>query len=165
MRRRATLRGAERPRSVRRPVDARRSRTCERALSASAHPPPPHTPPAPPAPLADPAEAARTAALLTGVLHAVEAFVYVKDREGRYLLLNDALARFFGVERDAIVGTAYDAIHFAPETAAAIRANDLAVMARGAPVRVEEVVDVAGERRVYASHKSPYRDAAGAIPG
>ena len=115
-------------------------------------------------------ELAEREALFAGVLAAVDAFVYVKDRDGRYLVCNDALAAFFGAPREQILGRAFDLAYHPPEVAAAIAANDGQVMEGGRTVRVEETTvvrhpDGTEERRTFLSVKSPFRDASGAVVG
>jgi PAS domain S-box-containing protein len=102
--------------------------------------------------------------LLRSVLAATDDLVFAKDRDGRYVVMNDAGARLHGRAAAEVVGRT-DAELFAPALAAELRANDLAVMAEGTTRRFEERTLVGGEPVTYLSTKTVYRDAAGAVGG
>ena len=93
---------------------------------------------------------------LQAILNNTTAVVYLKDREGRYLLVNQRYKSLFDVSDDGIIGrTDYDI--FPAEVADAVRANDLKVLAAEAPLEMEEVVPRKGEPRTYISIKFPLR--------
>ncbi|MFN6570431.1 PAS domain S-box protein [Dendronalium sp. ChiSLP03b] len=102
--------------------------------------------------------------LLQSVLEGTNDAVFVKDRQGRYQLLNTAAARIFGNAKDQIVGK--DDTQLLPiDIAAAIRETDRRIMTRGRAEVVEELVREAGSLHTYLSTKDPYRDARGNIIG
>jgi len=108
----------------------------------------------------------RNEALLHGVISNIDANVYAKDRRGRFVLCNDALATLYRTPQEQIIGRAFDDVFFTPEDAARIRANDMAVMTSGQSLRVEEAaVDDDGRERTYLSIKSPLREPDGSIVG
>ncbi|MEA2452778.1 MAG: hypothetical protein QOG04_1488 [Actinomycetota bacterium] len=100
-----------------------------------------------------------------GRLHAIldntTAAVYLKDPEGRYLFVNKQFTKRFDIERDEISGK-LDSDVFPEHIAAVFRANDVAVVDRGAAVEREEIADVRGERHTFLSVKFPLFDATGA---
>lgn len=104
--------------------------------------------------------------LLEAVVEGTTDAVYLKDREGRYLLLNDATARIAGVEgRDQMEGRTDEDL-FPPETAENISRDDQRVMDTGETVRFEERLEIAdGNIRVYETVKAPYRNAGGDVVG
>lgn len=110
------------------------------------------------------AELRRTSKLLKAVINGTTDYIFVKDRDGKYLLFNEAGARFVGKSADEIVGK--DETSWAdPEVARLIRERDLKVMASGREETVEETVTIADMTRTFLSTKVPYRNAEGEIIG
>src|SRR4051812_44974694 len=65
------------------------------------------------------------------------AVIYMRDADGRYLLVNREYERLFDLRREDIVGmTDHDL--FPGPVADEFRANDLQAFARGVPVQMEE---------------------------
>lgn len=88
------------------------------------------------------------------------AVIYMRDREGRYLLVNRRYEELFGIRREEIVGrTDFDM--FPPEAAADFRANDLKALASGAAVQAEESVPQVDGPHTYITLKYPLTDIAG----
>jgi len=90
--------------------------------------------------------------------------IYIKDRDGVYLWANDATARVFGVDREAVVG-ATDAALFDAESVGTIREVDRRVVETGEHVTRETETTIDGERRVWLNNKYPYRNEAGEVVG
>jgi len=103
-------------------------------------------------------------ALLRAVIDGTTDAVFVKDREGRYLMINGAGAEFLGKTVAQVLGQD-DTRLFSPETARAIMEADGRIMATGEVHTYEEVGTAAGVTRTYLSTKGPYRDADGTICG
>lgn len=102
---------------------------------------------------------AREQAILNGIVDAV----FLKDGEGRYLLANPSTAQILGCHPDDLVGKRDDDL-FPPPIAAARRTSDQQVIDSGATVQTTEYLTIAnGQRRLFHSFKSPYRDEHGAI--
>ncbi|HNT74973.1 MAG TPA: PAS domain S-box protein [Anaerolineae bacterium] len=99
-----------------------------------------------------------TQQLLEGILDNTTAVIYVKDLQGRYLLINRRYEALFNVQRTNVVGkTAYDL--FPPEVADQYWANDLAVVQAGVPQEeIEHAVHADGEH-TYLSLKFLITDA------
>ncbi|MGB0126637.1 MAG: PAS domain S-box protein, partial [Rhodocyclaceae bacterium] len=86
---------------------------------------------------------------------------WVKDESGRHVYLSRAYEQRFGVRLEDWRGKT-DAELWPPETAAAFRRNDLAVLAAEQPLQVtEETCDPDGGRCYWLNNKFPFRDAAG----
>jgi len=86
------------------------------------------------------------------------ALIYVKDRDGRYLLVNRHFEQRFGFARDDVLGkTDFDL--FPPEAARNYRLHDREVLATGRAQEVEEpAMEVDGS---WLSIKFPLRDESG----
>jgi PAS domain S-box-containing protein len=102
--------------------------------------------------------------LLRGIIEGTTDAVYVKDVQGRYLMINTAGARFLGKTVQAVVGRD-DAALFSPETARKIMEHDRQILAGGQTQTLEDVGKAAGVTRTYLSTKGPYRDGHGTIIG
>jgi PAS domain S-box-containing protein len=83
-------------------------------------------------------ELGRSQAQLRAVMDHAQAAIFLKDVEGRYLLINRRFAEGFGVtEKDVIGRTDFD---FLPaDVAETFRANDLRTLDAGVPLETEEV--------------------------
>jgi two-component system cell cycle sensor histidine kinase/response regulator CckA len=101
---------------------------------------------------------------LSVVLESVDAYIYLKDTQGRYLFANRPVRELFGVSMEMIVGQT-DAAFFDAETLRRMRNNDRLVLEEGLTVRVEETTlnlkD--GRTSTYLSIKHPLRNDAGEI--
>ena len=107
---------------------------------------------------------ARTMGLLRAVVDGTTDAVFVKDREGRYQLVNDAAAKFIGRPVTEILGRD-DRELFAAGDAARLMANDRAVMVSGGVITQDETLTSAGLTRTYQATKAPYFDAMGKVIG
>jgi len=88
------------------------------------------------------------------------AVIYMRDADGRYLLVNREYERLFQLRRDDIVGlTDHDL--FPADIADAFRANDLRALAGGVPVQLEEEAPGDDGLRTYVTVKFPLTDAGG----
>ncbi len=103
--------------------------------------------------------------LMRAVLDGTSDAIFVKDRQGRYLLCNQAAARFMGCEAAAAIGRD-DTFLFPPETAAYIMARDRAVMEAGKVQTQEEWVTTRnGAHLVFLVTKGPVFDPQGTGTG
>jgi PAS domain S-box-containing protein len=88
------------------------------------------------------------------------AVIYMRDADGRYLLVNREYERLFKLRREDIVGlTDHDL--FPQDIADDFRANDLRAFARGFPVQMEEQAPSDDGLRTYVTVKFPLTDVAG----
>jgi two-component system, cell cycle sensor histidine kinase and response regulator CckA len=102
-------------------------------------------------------ELRRTATLLRAVAEGTTDAVFVKDRDGRYLLFNEAASRLVGRPVDEVLGKDDTAL-FDPESARKVMKRDRWVMEFGLTETEEEELTVAGITRTYLATKAPYRD-------
>ena len=98
------------------------------------------------------------------ILKYTPAVVYLKDKEGRYRLINSRYEELFGIKNEDIQGkTSYDI--FPEETADQFRRNDMEVLDFGQPIQAEEQVPQKDGIHAYLSIKFPVYDETGAING
>jgi PAS domain S-box-containing protein len=104
-------------------------------------------------------------ALLQAVVEGTLDAVYVKDRQGRYLLFNSAAARFVGKSSEEVLGKDDTAL-FSPGEAKTLMQCDQATMAAAMTRSYEEfVTDKAGEPLVFLSTKGPVYNEIGDVVG
>ena len=97
---------------------------------------------------------------LLKVIDNTSAVIYMRDNDGRYLLVNRQYEQLFGIRRQDIVGlTDHDL--FPKEMADDFRANDLKALSRGAPIQMEEVAPHPDGVHTYIPVTYPIRDMAG----
>ena len=101
---------------------------------------------------------------LNAVLDNVDAYIYLKDTEGRYLFANRPVLDLWQVGIDEVVGCD-DSRFFDAATVENIKRNDAKVLVDGEVVRTEETntVPVTGVTATYLSTKLPLRDESGRI--
>lgn len=96
-------------------------------------------------------------ALLETVLSHIDAHVYMKDRQGRYLYANRGVERLLNRSLASILGR-NDAELLPAATAEAIQRVDAQVVREGGPLWVEErVPQTDGSERIFLSKKLLYR--------
>lgn len=103
--------------------------------------------------------------LLNGIVSGTSDAVFVKDLQGRYLLVNQATAAFLARPASEILGRSDEQL-FDAHSAARVRQLDQSVMAAGRPRTIEEQVTLPDGREVqFLSTKGPLLDASGAAVG
>jgi len=90
------------------------------------------------------------------------AVAFIKDLEGRYLMINRRWREIFDLKPEQILGKT-DAEIFIPEMAKAFRENDLRVIALGESLVAEELAPQVDGTHTYLSVKFPLKDASGRI--
>jgi len=93
-----------------------------------------------------------------------QAVMFLKDREGRYRLVNEQFLQRFGLRRDQVIGRT-DLELFPRDQALRFAANDAEVLSRGAPLQFEESARYIEGERVSLVAKFPVPDASGAVTG
>jgi PAS domain S-box-containing protein len=97
---------------------------------------------------------------LMALIDHTSAVIYMRDTEGRYLLVNREYERLFKLRREDIVGlTDHDL--FPEDIADEFRTNDLRAFARGIPVQMEEQAPGENGMRTYVTVKFPLTNTAG----
>jgi PAS domain S-box-containing protein len=89
-------------------------------------------------------------------------WIFLKDTEGRYLLVNKEIERLFGMSQEQIKGKT-DSEIFPPEAAAEYRANDLKVLRAGLTMEFEEIAHLEDGPHTSIVHKFPLFDTHGNI--
>ncbi|MCH7227756.1 PAS domain-containing protein [Haloferula sp. A504] len=91
------------------------------------------------------------------------AVIYLKDRGGRYRMVNRGFEELFGLERDDVLGRRDDDFIADKEAAAEFREHDEKVLETGGPIQFDQRLFVDGEPRWYVSVKFPLRDVDGHV--
>ena len=99
---------------------------------------------------------------LQAIMDGSSAVIYVKDLEGRYILINRKFETVFNLERTEIIGKT-DFEIFPRDIAEAFRSNDAMVVVAKAPVQSEEVAPHADGLHTYVSNKFPLWDSGGCV--
>lgn len=107
---------------------------------------------------------ARSEQILQSVIDSSSASIYLKDIDGRYLVLNDQAARILDARKEEAVGkTVYDLLR--QDIAALREARDREVIENCAATEHEEAIDTSNGRRTFLTTRFPTYDAAGEIYG
>src|SRR5687767_5762998 len=102
--------------------------------------------------------------ILQAVIDATPDAIFVKDLDGRYVLVNQAAARFVGRTPAELVGKR-DVEIYPEETARQFIQDDQAVLAEGRAMSFEGVASSASGTQAYLVTKGVYRDRDGRILG
>src|SRR5205823_4499477 len=103
--------------------------------------------------------------ILQAVIEATPDAIFVKDLAGRYVLVNEAAARFLGKSPADILGK-HDLELYPEETARRFIDDDRQVLASGEPRAFEGVATgEGGSTQAYLVTKGVYRDKNGEILG
>ncbi|MES2089093.1 MAG: PAS domain S-box protein [Pseudomonadota bacterium] len=107
----------------------------------------------------------RSEQLLRAVVEGTTDAVFVKDRDGRYLMANRACANILGIPAEQIIGQD-DRTLFQAEAGDQIKALDRAIMDGGKPSTHEEQFPLRnGDTRTFLVTKGPMFDANGLVTG
>jgi len=102
--------------------------------------------------------------LLSAVVDNSPSVIFVKDPEGRYILVNRMTSQFYHVPKDAIIGHTDDDF-FTPEAVAAMRVKDREAAEHDEAIVFEESVPFDGEVRHYLTVKFPICHDDGSLMG
>jgi PAS domain S-box-containing protein len=94
---------------------------------------------------------------LEATLENTTAPLFMKNRDGEYLLVNKGWRELFGLENTEVRGRT-DTDLFHPEMAAEVQSNDQKVIETGDPVNEEERILIDGEERMFLTSKTPVYD-------
>ena len=100
------------------------------------------------------------------VLDQIGAYIFTKDREGRYTFVNQMVCELFGFPREYIIGCT-DEKFFDLTISDQLRINDRRVLEHGERLEREEtnIIAASGERRIFWTVKAPLRNTQGEIKG
>ena len=110
------------------------------------------------------AEARTAANTLTAICHSIPDLVYVKDAEGRHLMVNKAVEEFTGQNAEQLLGKSLADL-LPPDLAAPCMKSDREPIVTGKPCRIEERMSNAGGLRILDTIRTPLRDDRGDIIG
>ncbi len=92
--------------------------------------------------------------LLQHFIDSANAAMYLKDDQGRLLMVNRRIAEMFKVNKEEIIGkTDYD--FHSKEDADTFRANDRKVAEAGTPMSFQTTISCGDERHTFLDHKFP----------
>ena len=91
---------------------------------------------------------------LQSILDNTSALVYIKDLQGKFILINNALARMVGIKSPEIIGKSPNALIRYPEAPLHAQ-NDRRVIEKGAPITFEENYTLNGVTNSFLSVKFP----------
>lgn len=96
---------------------------------------------------------------LPAILNQLDSYIYIKDRMGRYIYINEGMQNFLGNSIDNIIGHG-DSEFFDLEVLSELKRNDQRVLESGETFRQEEkfIIKSTGEIRICQSVKQPVRD-------
>lgn len=98
---------------------------------------------------------------LLKAIDSTSAVIYMRDKDGRYLLINRQYEELFDVQREDVIGlTDHDL--FPKEVADDFRENDRKALAHGAPLQMEEIAPHPDGPHTYITVKYPITDQMGA---
>src|SRR3984957_17523903 len=109
-------------------------------------------------------ELQKNLSLLQGITEGTTDAIFVKDLQGRYLMMNTAGAGFLGRTVQDILGRT-DAELFVPAVGRTIMERDRKVVESGETRTYEEFGTAAGVTRLYLATKGPFRDPSGQVLG
>lgn len=90
--------------------------------------------------------------------------VFVKDHDGKYIVVNKELARLYGTTTEKLLGLS-DFDFFPADAAREMRAKDQEAMASDRPIKFEEIVPFDGGLHHYVTLKFPIQNVAGEVVG
>lgn len=95
--------------------------------------------------------------LLQSIINSTKDSIFVKDLQGRYVVVNQTAAQVLGGHPTDILGK-LDEQFFGQEEAQRIRAREQAVVETGKSVELEELLMLHGEKKWFSTTKSLYLD-------
>lgn len=100
---------------------------------------------------------------LRDIIGNTNAIIYLKDRDGRFLLANDQFARLFGLKEDEVIGKTGREVFPAADMALELEERERNVRDTGQWFQMDETMRTSAGVRHYSSVTFPLRDASGAI--
>ena len=101
--------------------------------------------------------------ILETLIEETNDIIYAKDLDGRYVLVNSAMAHLFNASKQEILGKS-DA-ELLSEAAQNIGDTDIEVLKSGQPSKFEEVLRISDKDRTFDTTKLPCRDKDGQVVG
>ena len=97
--------------------------------------------------------------LLRQIIDLVPHLIFAKDRHGRFILVNEAMAKAYGTTVGELVGTEHRVVHPDADEVAAMLAEDREVLETGRSkfVRERDFTFADGRHRIVQAEKIPFR--------
>ncbi|MEI7848954.1 MAG: PAS domain S-box protein [Chloroflexota bacterium] len=102
--------------------------------------------------------------LLDTVIESSTDSIFVKDQDGKYIIMNKTGAHFIGYSVKEVLGHT-DRELFPPKTAYQFQKADAETVESNSMTEHEEIIEVSGKKRVFLARKTPWRDHNGKIIG
>jgi len=99
---------------------------------------------------------------LRAIIDSAESLIWVKDLEGRFLVVNRATEQATGRPAPALIGRSLFEL-FPPEDVGRYAAHDRQVIESGQPLEVEETAQLVDGPHTFLTVRTPLRDGAGRI--
>ena len=96
-------------------------------------------------------------ALLKGVVNGTNDLIFVKDLQGKYLLVNEAMTQMFANGQETLLGKD-DTYLYPPAIAKDIQKQERQLLENQLPQTFEQTVSVGGQLRTFLTSKTPYQD-------
>ncbi|MBI2682048.1 MAG: PAS domain-containing protein [Acidobacteriales bacterium] len=109
-------------------------------------------------------ELRRNRDLLEAIIEGTTEVVYLRDLEGRYVLVNGTACKVLTRTREEIIGRR-DEDFFPAANVHAIRESDAEVVRTGKACVTEDSLVIGGQTKTYFSTKGPHRDSTGKVIG
>jgi PAS domain S-box-containing protein len=109
-------------------------------------------------------EAERTRLVLEAVIEGTTDDIFVKDIDGRHIVVNASAAQTLGRSREELIGHTLHEV-MPGRVAETMAESDRLVLQRGSVETFEETVTLGGETRVFLATKGPYRASDGTLLG
>ncbi len=97
---------------------------------------------------------------LRQIIDLVPHFIFAKDRDGRFLIVNKAVADAYGMTVEQLTGTRESNVNKSPEELEHFRRDDLDVIEHGTVkfIPEETMVDASGQTRILQTTKIPFTE-------
>lgn len=103
--------------------------------------------------------------LLSAIINGANDSVFLKDRQGRVLMANEATTQMYGRPLPELIGRTIEDLLEDRTLAKTIQTSENTIMDNGQPVTVEERLHVGNQRRTFLCGKTPWQDNQGRVIG
>lgn len=107
----------------------------------------------------------KSESLLRSIIEGTNDPIYLKDRDGRWLMANTAASKMVGLSLDELLGKTDEVVLKDNSNADALIALDKYIMEQKMPQTIEETIHVPQGDRVFLTTKSPWYDIDGNVSG
>jgi PAS domain S-box-containing protein len=103
---------------------------------------------------------------LRQIIDLVPHFIFAKDQDGRFILVNQALAEAYGTTVEKLVGKCDADFSATEEEVGNFRKDDIEVIRSGVPkvIKEERITDADGKKRILSTQKIPFTFSGATLP-